>query len=61
MENAFQLLYIHLSSFGDSSPVAMVRLWIFVLKGEFQEREERKATPRADLDEVASTTNCLQA
>jgi hypothetical protein len=61
MENVFQSVYIYLSSFGDPSPVAMVRLCIVVLKEGFQEREERKATPRADLDEVASTTNCLQA
>jgi hypothetical protein len=60
-ENVFQSLYIYLSSFGDPSPVAMVRLCIVVLKEGFQEREGRKATPRADLDEVASMTNCLRA
>jgi hypothetical protein len=53
MEKVFQSLCIDLSSFGDSSPVPMVRLCIVVLKEGFQEREERKATPRADFEKFA--------
>ena len=60
-ENVYQSLSMLLSSFGDPSLVAMVRSWILVLKEGFPERKERKATQRADLDEVAFTTYRFRA